>query len=378
MFKKQITRPITDATPRREYRGQSQAQLRLDGKLCWVPVNSTGRAVVETADYYAKVRQPDGSVKAGRLARDKTAASTILADMRRTRERVKAGLTTEGSVEDADLAGLIAKFHANRPTKKGAVNQASYEKRLLLACEGLRWNRLSDIRSTTATRLDVWASTLTGATDTQKKHLDVVRQFLVFLFKRKLIAEAIELPKPRKLPPIIRRSISSEQVEQLANANPARGLLYRLAFCTLARKGSLAALTAEDCHLDDPKKAWISFKPEHNKTATGNAVPIPERLVEPLRALCLEKPAGRLLVFPHQRQFGADIKRAGLPKKTADGVFCFHSLRHSGATHLVKKGLPLHLVQRIGGWLSLTMLTQRYSHLCAQDGRELLAAAFAD
>ena len=33
MFKKQITRPITDATPRRDYRGQSQAQLRLDGKL---------------------------------------------------------------------------------------------------------------------------------------------------------------------------------------------------------------------------------------------------------------------------------------------------------------------------------------------------------
>ena len=376
MFKKQVTRPITTATPTREYCGQSQAQLRLDGQLRWVPINSTGRAVVETADYYAKVRQPDGSVKAVRLARDKTAASTILADMRRTRERVKAGLTTEGSVEDADLAGLIAKFHANRLTRKGGVNQASYEKRLLLACEGLRWNRLSDIRSTTATRLDVWASTLTGATDTQKKHLDVVRQFLVFLFKRKLIAEAIELPKPRKLPPTIRRSIPSEQVEQLANANPARGLLYRLAFCTLARKGSLAALTAEDCHLDDPKKAWISFKPEHNKTATGNAVPIPERLVEPLRALCLEKPAGRLLVFPHQRQFGADIKRAGLPKKTADGVFCFHSLRHSGATHLVKKGLPLHLVQRIGGWLSLTMLTQRYSHLCAQDGRELLASAF--
>ena len=341
-----------------------------------MPVNSTGRAVCETADYYAKVRQSDGCVKTVRLARDKAAAATILADMRRTRERVKAGLTTEGSVEDADLAGLIAKFHANRPTKKGAVNQASYEKRLLLACEGLRWNRLSDIRSTTATRLDVWASTLTGATDTQKKHLDVVRQFLVFLFKRKLIAEAIELPKPRKLPPIIRRSISSEQVEQLANANPARGLLYRLAFCSLARKGSLAALTAADCHLDDQKNAWISFVPEFNKTSTGLAVPIPERLVEPLRALCLEKPVGRLFALPYLKQFIADLARAGLPRKNAEGVLVFHSLRHSGATHLVKKGLPLHLIQRIGGWSSLSVLTVRYSHLCAQNGRELLAAAF--
>ena len=376
MFKKQVTRPITTVTPTREYRGQRQAHLRLDGQLKWVPVNATGRAVCESADYYAKVRQPDGSVKAVRLARDKTAASTILADMRRTRERVKAGLATEGSVDDADLAGLIAKFHANRPTRKGGVNQASYEKRLLLACEGLRWNRLSDIRSTTATRLDVWASTLTGATDTQKKHLDVVRQFLVFLFKRKLIAEAIELPKPRKLPPIIRRSISSEQVEQLANANPARGLLYRLAFCSLARKGSLAALTAADCHLDDQKNAWISFVPEFNKSSTGLAVPIPERLVEPLRALCLEKPVGRLFALPYLKQFIADLARAGLPRKNAEGVLVFHSLRHSGATHLVKKGLPLHLIQRIGGWSSLSVLTVRYSHLCAQNGRELLAAAF--
>ena len=107
MFKKQITRPITDTTPRRDYRGQSQAQLRLDGKLCWVPVNSTGRAVVETADYYAKVRQPDGSVKTLRLARDKAAALQILAEHRRKRARVEAGLETVDTVQDADLAGAV-------------------------------------------------------------------------------------------------------------------------------------------------------------------------------------------------------------------------------------------------------------------------------
>ena len=376
MFKKQVTRPITTATPTREYCGQSQAQLRLDGQLRWVPINSTGRAVVETADYYAKVRQPDGSVKAVRLARDKTAASTILADMRRTRERVKAGLTTEGSVEDADLAGLIAKFHASRAAKKTASDQSAYENRLLRVCEGLRWKRLVDVRSTTAMKLDAWASGLNGATATQRKQIFSLRQFLVFLRKRQLIAELVELPKARSLPPIVRRHISGDQVEMLACANPARGLLYRLAFCSLARKGSLAALTAADCHLDDQKNAWISFVPEFNKTSTGLAVPIPERLVEPLRALCLEKPVGRLFALPYLKQFIADLARAGLPRKNAEGVLVFHSLRHSGATHLVKKGLPLHLIQRIGGWSSLSVLTARYSHLCAQNGRELLAAAF--
>ena len=341
-----------------------------------MPVNSTGRAVVETADYYAMVRQPDGSVKAVRLARDKTAASTILADMRRTRERVKAGLTTEGSVEDADLAGLIAKFHASRAAQKTASNQSAYENRLLRVCEGLRWKRLVDVRSTTAMKLDAWASGLNGATATQRKQIFSLRQFLVFLRKRQLIAELVELPKARSLPPIVRRHISGDQVEMLACANPARGLLYRLAFCSLARKGSLAALTAADCHLDDQKNAWISFVPEFNKSSTGLAVPIPERLVEPLRALCLEKPVGRLFALPYLKQFIADLACAGLPRKNAEGVLVFHSLRHSGATHLVKKGLPLHLIQSIGGWSSLSVLTARYSHLCAQNGRELLAAAF--
>ena len=98
--------------------------------------------------------------------------------------------------------------------------------------------------------------------------------------------------------------------------------------------------------------------------------------MEPLRALCLEKPVGRLFALPYLKQFIADLARAGLPRKNAEGVLVFHSLRHSGATHLVKKGLPLHLIQRIGGWSSLSVLTARYSHLCAQNGRELLAAAF--
>ena len=376
MFKKQVTRPITTVTPTREYRGQRQAQLRLDGQLKWVPVNATGRAVVETADYYAKVRQPDGSVKTLRLARDKAAALQILAEHRRKRARVEAGLEKDDTVLDADLVDLIAKFHASRAAKKTTAEQSAGENRLLRVCEGLRWKTLVDVRLTTAMKLDAWASGLNGATGTQKKQLGSLRQSLVFLRKRQLIAELIDLPTPRKLPPIIRRAIPSEQVEQLANANPDRALVIWVAFCTLARKGSLAALTAEDCHLDDPKKAWISFAPEFNKTSTGLAVPIPERLVEPLRALCLEKPVGRLFALPYLKQFIADLARAGLPRKNAEGVLVFHSLRHSGATHLVKKGLPLHLIQRIGGWSSLSVLTVRYSHLCAQNGRELLAAAF--
>ena len=377
MFKKQITRPITDATPTREYRGQRQAHLRLDGQLKWVPVNATGRAVVETADYYAKVRQPDGSVKTVRLARDKAAALQILAEHRRKRARVEAGLETVDTVQDADLAGLIERFRVSHATYAGnPINHASLITRLKRACKELNWKRLVDVRRTSAMNLDTWGASLTGATSSQKKVLEVIAQFMRFLKKLQLIAEVHALPQAKKVPPAVRRHMTAQELEQLATANPARGLLYRIAFSTLARAGALTALTCADCHLADDSESWISFKPEHNKTGTGIAVPIPAKLVPQLRALCLEKPDGVLLSIPRPEQFDADLRRAGLPKKTAEGVLCFHSLRHSGATHLVKKGLPLHLIQRIGGWSSMSMLTARYSHLCAQDGRELLAAAF--
>jgi integrase len=59
------------------------------------------------------------------------------------------------------------------------------------------------------------------------------------------------------------------------------------------------------------------------------------------------------------------LKRAGVPVR---GACCggakrtWHSLRHTFASHLVLKGVPLIAVQQLGGWKSLSMV-ERYGHI---------------
>jgi hypothetical protein len=40
-----------------------------------------------------------------------------------------------------------------------------------------------------------------------------------------------------------------------------------------------------------------------------------------------------------------------------------HGLRHGGATEMLEKGVSVLLVQRMGGWRSLQVLSKHYAHL---------------
>lgn len=54
-------------------------------------------------------------------------------------------------------------------------------------------------------------------------------------------------------------------------------------------------------------------------------------------------------------------KAAGIPYgRKADGL-TFHALRHTATTRLVEAGVPLRIVQELGGWKSMRQL-ERYAH----------------
>ncbi len=57
------------------------------------------------------------------------------------------------------------------------------------------------------------------------------------------------------------------------------------------------------------------------------------------------------------RRFKSYVRRAGLSERIH-----FHSLRHTGISWLINKGVPLPFVQRIAGHSSLTV-TEIYTHL---------------
>ncbi|CAA2931160.1 Tyrosine recombinase XerC [Arsenophonus endosymbiont of Bemisia tabaci Q2] len=50
------------------------------------------------------------------------------------------------------------------------------------------------------------------------------------------------------------------------------------------------------------------------------------------------------------------LKRAGIKN------FRFHDLRHTSASWLIQSGVPLSVLQEMGGWESIEMV-RRYAHL---------------
>lgn len=54
-------------------------------------------------------------------------------------------------------------------------------------------------------------------------------------------------------------------------------------------------------------------------------------------------------------------ERAGIDYGRAAGGITFHGFRHTGTTRMVDAGVPLRIVQEIGGWKSMRQL-ERYAH----------------
>jgi integrase len=73
-----------------------------------------------------------------------------------------------------------------------------------------------------------------------------------------------------------------------------------------------------------------------------------------------------------QEIFQNDLKAAHIPKQTSEGVACIHSIRHGGASHLARGGVPLLLLKELGGWSSISIVSKHYSHLSPTTDRRLI------
>lgn len=67
-------------------------------------------------------------------------------------------------------------------------------------------------------------------------------------------------------------------------------------------------------------------------------------------------PASRIMRIDNNTAWRSALKRAGIED------FRFHDLRHTWASWLVQAGVPLFVVQEMGGWESIEMV-RRYAHL---------------
>ncbi|HBR7044940.1 TPA: site-specific integrase, partial [Klebsiella pneumoniae] len=67
-------------------------------------------------------------------------------------------------------------------------------------------------------------------------------------------------------------------------------------------------------------------------------------------------PAVRKMRVDDNNAWRAGLKKAGIED------FRFHDLRHTWASWLIQSGVPLSVLQEMGGWESIEMV-RRYAHL---------------
>lgn len=457
MYRKTTTQPIPENAI---YVGDGKIKVLHKGKMIEREINASGKMIVYSSRYYAKVRQHDGKVKEIPLTTDKATSEQLMAQARRTEARIAAGLE-DAPRPDADqscidlasewLIFLESRERApdyietNRSRITRVIEQAPFptpsaiegpdasrrfnqfamklktgdsiklpagetftpsQLRHLLAISGSALAKLATNRGIVgsgqgrAKRYNreeaealIQHRNNGFSPSTINSYRTVFLSFCNWLVKRCTIGKVPQLlarESTRKGQRKTRRAIAWTECELLAETThkigkkmsgmtpPARAMLYKVAFRTLLRARALRELTVADCHLAGPNP-FLAVRAETDKTGRARAVPLPKDLANDLAAFIANRPQGATVwKLPAEiaRIMRSDLRRAGIPYRTIDGVIDFHALRHSGATHMARAGVSLDIVAKVGGWTSLTQFFSRYGHYSIEHLSEAAAKSW--
>lgn len=136
------------------------------------------------------------------------------------------------------------------------------------------------------------------------------------------------------------------------------------AVTTGLRSGPIRAMTWDQV---DMKRRVAVVKVSQAKNAKALRVPLGKRAMAVLREC--KKQGGEYVFTKDGEQVPREMvnrawRRACKAAKIGD--FRFHDLRHTWASWHVQNGTPLHVLQELGGWSSITMV-QRYAYLAPTD-----------
>lgn len=142
--------------------------------------------------------------------------------------------------------------------------------------------------------------------------------------------------------------------------------LVVLSIHTGLRRGELFRLTWANVDL---AAHVITVQPETSKSGKARRVPLNSTALAALHVWRSEVPP-RTLVFPGRSGELTNTKRSWRRVLTAAGITAFrwHDMRHTFASRLVQKGVPLYVVSELLGHGSERM-TRRYAHLAPNQGQ---------
>ena len=214
----------------------------------------------------------------------------------------------------------------------------------------------------------------------QSRKISAIKSFHKFLMKEKYVtsnvAATVDLPKQvKKLPTVLSIKEVDMLLETLNTETPLEirnKAMIELAYASGLRVSELVGLKLSDLHLD------AGFVQIHGKGNKERIVPVGEIAIDSLN-FYIENARDQLIkkhtdcVFINGRDgnqmtrqaffliIKEKVKQAGIKKEISP-----HKLRHSFASHLLKNGVDLRLIQELLGHEDIST-TERYTHLQNED-----------
>lgn len=157
------------------------------------------------------------------------------------------------------------------------------------------------------------------------------------------------------------------RLKRLADGTERRTLSYLSGL----RKGEIASLTPSNFKLD-AEQPTLTVEAKHSKHRKKDTLPIHMDLVEEVRSwiagLSLDEPLFPLLgKRKAYKMIQRDLKEAGIPYETEEGIADFHAAgRHTHITGLLKSGVSLVEAKELARHSDVRM-TMKYTHIGLED-----------
>lgn len=336
--------------------------------------------------WYVEYRDHAGKLHREPAYRDKGLSLNHLAEILKREDRIKAGvIDPHEGLPASPIGELVDRWHAYTLGKGTTARHAHiYREQVKRVCAAAKF---FDTRSLSGARAQDYLDGLIAAGRSNRTYQAYRSSLLAFGYwlseKEKLIGTnpftSIDVRNPELNRKIIRRVLSPKEFTAFLAAalkgktchglnGESRYFLYLVAAYSGLRFGAICGLTPASFNLG--KLPSVTSTTTLQKNRKAHTVPLPLDVAAKLRKWFKGKPVDALLwprLAIHRKRAARfvrfDLKAAGIPYKTSDGQFDFHSLRHHYATSLVRGGANQVEVQHLLDHSSPSLSARYFKHL---------------
>ena len=280
---------------------------------------------------------------------DKRVAEKKLADLIRSLEEEAVGLAPPKLLRESatrPIAEHIGEFIDDlRMKNRSREHYRRVEQRLGILCRECDWNFIRDV---TADSFQTWRTRQDKAAKTLNGFLSAARSFVTWMERAGRVAanplRTVEAVDTRGRETFERRALTSDEVRRLLEVAGPRLVVYLAAVHTGLRHGELRSLKWGDVHLDAPAP-FIVVRASTSKNRKKATIWLVDELADELRrhrpAVVDEGAKVFDRLVPSRSTWAEDFRRAGIERDNARGRADFHALRHTLASNLAARGVPM-------------------------------------